>query len=58
MKGMSTLMGKNLLIEALRANDAAKGKKADNYFDCNASVVSYKTNFPQLDYYLGYNVNI
>lgn len=45
-------MGKNLLIESLRASS---GK--DNYFDCNASVISYKTGFPVLDYYLGYLVN-
>ena len=51
-------MSKNFLIEALRANDAAKGKKADNYFDCNASVISYSTGFPVLDYYLGYKVNV
>lgn len=47
-------MGKNLLLEALRNNG---GKNAD-YFDCNASVISYKTGFPVLDYYLGYKVNI
>lgn len=51
-------MGKNLLIEALRANDANRGKKADNYFDCNASVISYSTGFPELDYKLGYKVNV
>ena len=51
-------MGKNLLIEALRANDASRGKKANNYFDCNASVISYSTGFPVLDYYLGYKVNV
>ena len=51
-------MGKNLLIEALRSNEAAKGKKADNYFDCNASVISYSTGFPELDYKLGYKVNV
>lgn len=51
-------MGKNALIAALRANDALKGKKADNYFDANASVISYSTGFPALDYYLGYNVNV
>ena len=51
-------MGKNLLIEALRANDANRGKKADNYFDCNASVISYSTGFPELDYKLGYTVNV
>lgn len=51
-------MGKNLLIEALRANEASKGKKGDSYFDCNASVISYSTGFPVLDYFLGYNVNV
>lgn len=51
-------MAKNLLIEALRANDANRGKKADNYFDCNASVISYSTGFPELDYRLGYKVNV
>ena len=51
-------MGKNFLIEALRNNEAAKGKKSDNYFECNASVISYSTGFPVLDYYLGYNVNV
>ena len=38
-------MGKNLLIEALRMSDADRGKKADHYFDCNASVISYSTGF-------------
>lgn len=47
-------MGKNLLLEALRNN----GSKNSDYFDCNASVISYKTGFPVLDYYLGYKVNI
>lgn len=51
-------MGKNYMIEALRANEAAKGKKADDYFNCNASVVSYSTGYPVLDYYLGYTVNV
>jgi len=51
-------MGKNVLIEALRANEASKGKKADDYFNCNASVISYNTGFPVLDYYLGYKVNV
>lgn len=47
-------MGKNFLVEALRNNSSKKG----NYFDCNASVISYKTGFPVLDYYLGYRVNV
>lgn len=42
----------NPLIQALRANDK------DGKFDCNASVISYKTGFPVLDYYLGYKVNV
>ena len=51
-------MGKNFLAESLRLNDAGRGKKADGYFDCNASVISYSTGFPVLDYYLGYKVNV
>ena len=46
-------MGKNFLIQSLRQ---ATGKK--NLFDANASVISYKTGFPVLDYYLGYQVNV
>lgn len=46
-------MGKNFLVEALRNNNVKS-----NYFDCNASVISYKTGFPVLDYYLGYKVNV
>ena len=46
-------MGKNFLIQSLRQ---ATGKK--NLFDANASVISYKTGFPVLDYYLGYKVNV
>ena len=45
----------NQLIKSLREKTDTK---EGSHFDCNASVVSYKTNFPQLDYYLGYNVNI
>lgn len=44
----------NFLINALRSN----AKKGTNYFDCNASVISYKTGFPVLDYFLGYKVNV
>lgn len=51
---MSKNFGNNLLIKALREN----APKGENYFDCNASVVSYKTGFPTLDYYLGYLVNV
>lgn len=46
--------GENLLIKTLREN----APKGENYFDCNASVVSYKTGFPALDYYLGYLVSV
>lgn len=48
----------NPLVQALKANDLAQGKKATHYFDNNASVISYSTGFPTLDYYLGYNVNV
>lgn len=41
------------LVDALRVDDTK-----NNYFDCNASVVTYKTGFPQLDYYLGYKINV
>ena len=44
---------RNFLIEALRAND-----KKTNYFQASTSVISYKTGFPVLDYYLGYVVNV
>jgi len=46
-------MGKNYLLDALRTKNA-KSKKFDN----NASIISYKTGFPVLDYYLGYRVNV
>lgn len=46
-------MGKNYLLEALRSNDAKT-----NYFENNASVVSYKTGIPVLDYFLGYKVSV
>lgn len=42
----------NPLLRALRAQDKS-GK-----FDCDAAVISYKTGFPVLDYYLGYKVNV
>lgn len=48
----------NFLLKSLRENDAAKGKKAKNYFNANASVVSYSTGIPTLDYVLGYKVNV
>lgn len=48
----------NALLAALRENDAAKGKKADHYYEPNASIVSYPTGFPTLDYKLGYRVNV
>ena len=46
-------MAKNFLIEALRQNNPKS-----SMFDCDADVISYKTGFPILDYYLGYKVNI
>lgn len=46
-------MSKNYLIEALR--DA---NPKSNLFNGDASVVSYKSGFPILDYYLGYKVNV
>lgn len=42
----------NLLMKALRANSKS------GEFDSNASIISYKTGFPTLDYYLGYKVNV
>lgn len=42
------------LVESLKLDD----KKDENYFECNASVVTYKTGIPQLDYYLGYRINV
>lgn len=45
---------KNELMRALRS----KAGKEESHFECNASVVAYKTNFPQLDYFLGYNINV
>lgn len=42
----------NPLISALRNNNK------DGKFDCDATVISYKTGFPVLDYYLGYKVNV
>lgn len=51
-------MSKNILLNALRDNEASKGKKGDDFFDANASTISYSTGFPVLDYYLGYKVNV
>ena len=45
----------NALIKSLREQTDGKD---ESQFEGNASLVSYKTNFPQLDYYLGYNVNV
>ena len=47
------LMAKNFLINALRENNPKS-----TMFNCDASVISYKTGFPILDYYLGYKVNV
>ena len=47
-------MGTNFLVKALRENSS----KNERFFDCNASVISYKTGIPVLDYYLGYRVNV
>ena len=46
-------MGKNLLLEALRTQNV-KNRKFEN----NASIISYKSGFPVLDYFLGYKVSI
>ena len=45
----------NALIKNLREQTDGKD---ESQFEGNASLISYKTNFPQLDYYLGYNVNV
>lgn len=42
------------LMENLRGSM----KKDDDSFECDASVISYKTGIPQLDYYLGYRINV
>jgi RecA/RadA recombinase len=41
------------LIKNLRSNP-----DNDDLFDCNATVISYKTGIPVLDYYIGYYVNV
>lgn len=46
-------MAKNFLIDALRT-----ANPKSSMFMGDASVVSYKTGFPLLDYYLGYRVNV
>ena len=46
-------MGKNFLINALREINPKS-----SMFTGDASVISYKTGFPVLDYYLGYKVNV
>lgn len=51
-------MGKNILIEALKNNDNAKGKKAKGYFDPSASTICYPMGLPTLDYTLGYKVRV
>lgn len=45
---------KNVLISNLRESQG----KNDSHFEYDASTISYKTGIPQLDYYLGYRVNI
>lgn len=47
------MASKNLLVEALRMNNPKSTK-----FDCSSDVLSYKTGFTILDYYLGYLVNV
>lgn len=51
-------MSSNILLDALIADGQARGNKDEHYFDHNASVISYKTGLPPLDYYLGYKVYI
>lgn len=52
------MSGKNLLIDALRKNDEAKGKKANGYFETAKGAVCYSTGIPVLDYYVGYRTNV
>lgn len=49
---------KNPLLDALRLNDAAKGKKAKGYYEDDTNIISYKTGFPTLDYRLGHRVYV
>ena len=51
-------MGENLLVKSLRENDLAKGKKANNYFDFNTSLISYPTKNPVFDYYFSYRTYV
>ncbi len=48
----------NMLLNALRMNDAAKGKKAKGYYEDDTNIISYKTGFPTLDYRLGHRVYV
>lgn len=47
-------MAKSELMDALRNS----GAKDADLFNCNGTVISYKTGIPVLDYYLGYLVNV
>lgn len=46
-------MAKNMLIDALRAND-----KTGHLFQANGTSITYKTGFPVLDHYMGSMVNV
>lgn len=46
-------MSKNLLIEALRANPKNK-----DMFNSTGTFLSYKTGYPTLDYFMGYQINV
>lgn len=43
----------NFLMEALRENN-----QKDHAFDNDSVIISYKTGFPSIDYFLGYKVNV
>jgi RecA/RadA recombinase len=43
----------NFLMEALRENN-----QKDHAFDNDSVIISYKTGFPSVDYFLGYKVNV
>jgi len=49
---------KNNYMISLVDNLKNELKKGEDFFDPNASVITYKTGIPQLDYYLGYRVNV